>query len=97
MLVISGQAPAPTDPDILIRHLTVAKQLANIRQATYLPQLNSRMGKYSDLPRRKALIIAFRFMPNYSRTRVANYAAGGMGSDSVRWFSHEVGSGSLFK
>jgi hypothetical protein len=37
MLVISGQAPAPTDPDILIRHPTVAKQLTNIRQATYPP------------------------------------------------------------
>jgi hypothetical protein len=74
MLVSSGQAPAPTDPDIPIRHPTVAKQLANIRQTTYLPQLhNSRMGKYSDLPQRKALIIAIRFIPNYSRTWVAKY------------------------
>lgn len=82
MLMISGQAPAPTDPDILIKHPTVTKQLANIRQATYLPQLNSRIGKYSDFPRRKALIIAFRFIRNYSRTQVAKYEAGGIRSDS---------------
>jgi hypothetical protein len=86
MLVISGQAPAPTDPDIGIKHPTVAKQLANIRQTTYLPQLNSRMGTYSDFPQRKALIIAIRFMPNYSRTRVAKYEAGGMRLDAIRMY-----------
>jgi len=37
------------------------------------PQRNSRMGKYSDLPQRKALIIAIRFIPNYSQTWVAKY------------------------
>jgi hypothetical protein len=56
MLVISRQAPAPMDPDTHIRNVTVDQQLANIRPATYLPQLNSRrMGEYGDLRHRKML------------------------------------------
>ena len=87
MRVISRQAHAPMDPDTHIRNVAVDQQLANIRAVTYLPQLNNRRSKYGDLLQIKALIITIRFIPNYSRTWVANYEAGGMRLDTVGRFS----------
>jgi len=80
MLANSPQVSVRTDRSIPIGESTVVKRLADIRATTYL--LPGR-GKYSDLPQRKVLNTAIRFIPK----QLARYGdRRHMRSDTIRMF-----------